>query len=208
MGQTMSALEVVAFATGLATVWLTKQRHILNWPVGLVNVACFMLLFYEARLYADALLQIFFMVLGVIGWRNWAVAARASATHEPQVTRIGARQAVLALAGATVLIALGATALGRWTDSPVPVADTTLLVLSLLATWWQVQRRLECWLLWITVDLISVPLYWSRGLPLTSVLYVVFLCICVAGWIDWRRSWQHEAARGGVAAGGVATAAG
>jgi len=67
-------------------------------------------------------------------------------------------------------------------------------VLSVLATWWQVLRRLECWVMWIGVDLISIPLYWQRSLPLTAVLYIVFLLICIAGFIDWRRAWQGQGA--------------
>jgi len=173
-------------------VWLTKQRHIWNWPVGLVSVACFMALFWEAKLYADALLQVGFAVLGIVGWWQWARAAGRDAAHEVPVTRSSPRQAFVLLALCFVAIYAGSRVLLAYTDSPVPVADTTLLVLSLLATWWQALRRLECWLLWIAVDVVSVPLYWSRSLPLTAVLYVVFLLICIAGYIDWRRAWQRR----------------
>ncbi len=193
LGQPLTALEVAAFVSGLATVWLTKQRHIWNWPVSLVNVACFMALFWEAKLYADALLQIGFAVLGIVGWWQWVRAAGHDAAHEVSVTRSSTREAIVSLALCAVAIYAGSRVLLAFTDSPVPIADTTLLVLSLLATWWQALRRLECWLLWIAVDIVSVPLYWSRGLPLTAVLYVIFLLICIAGYIDWRRAWQHRA---------------
>ncbi|RZL64352.1 MAG: nicotinamide riboside transporter PnuC [Variovorax sp.] len=194
LGQPVTALEIAAFVTGLATVWLTKIRHIWNWPVSLLNVACFMVLFYGAKLYADALLQIAFAVLGIVGWWQWTRAANGDAAHDVPVTRTPLREAALSLALCAVAIAAGAWALRRWTDSPVPIADTTLLVLSLLATWWQVRRRLECWLMWITVDIISVPLYWQRSLPLTAVLYVIFLLICLAGYVEWRRAWQRQQA--------------
>lgn len=195
-GQALTPLEVAAFVSGLATVWLTKQRHIWNWPIGLVNVACFMVLFYGAKLYADALLQIGFAVLGVVGWWQWVRAAGRDAKHDVVVTRGTVKEAALSLALSAVAIYAGSLALRTWTDSPVPIADTTLLVLSLLATWWQALRRLESWLLWITVDIVSIPLYWSRGLPLTAVLYVIFLLICVAGWFEWRRAWQGRAVEG------------
>src|SRR5205085_7614238 len=104
------------------------------------------------------------------------------------VTRTVWPEVAISLAISGVAIWLGSLALRNWTDSPVPIADTTLLVLSVLATWWQVLRRLECWVMWIVVDLISIPLHLQPGLPLTAVLYVVFLLICIAGFIDWRRA--------------------
>jgi nicotinamide mononucleotide transporter len=191
-GQPVTWLEVAAFVTGLATVWLTKIRHIWNWPVSLGNVACFMVLFYEARLYADALLQIGFALLGIVGWWQWVRAARSDSAHGVPVTRTTARETLISLSISAAAIGAGSWILRTWTDSPVPVADTTLLVLSLLATWWQAMRRLESWIMWILVDIVSVPLYWHRSLPLTAVLYIVFLLICISGYVDWRRAWQRR----------------
>lgn len=193
LGQPVTVLEVAAFITGLATVWLTKQRHLWNWPVGLLNVACFMVLFYDAKLYADTLLQIGFAVLGVVGWWQWARAVDCDAAHGVAVTRTNVHETLWSLAASAIAIYAGSRLLSAMTDSPVPIADTTLLVLSLLATWWQALRRLESWLLWIAVDLVSMPLYWHRGLVMTAVLYGIFLLMCVAGYIDWRRAWQRRA---------------
>ena len=162
--------------------------------MSLTNVACFMVLFYEAKLYADALLQIGFAVLGIVGWWQWTRAAASDARRDVPVTRTTWPEVAVSLAISGVVIWLGSQALRTWTDSPAPIADTTLLVLSVLATWWQVLRRLECWVMWIVVDLISIPLYWQRSLPLTAMLYVVFLLICIAGFIEWRRAWHGQGA--------------
>lgn len=184
-GQSVSTLEMVAFATGLLSVWLTQRMHVANWPAGLVNVACFSVLFVEAKLYADALLQVAFFVLGVYGWWSWSHAA-AGTQRQLAVTCASAAElgwlAVIAIAGTWGV----ARTLVAFTDSPVPLPDAAVLVLSLLATWAQAKRRLECWLLWIAVDLISIPLYWSRSLHLTALLYVVFLLICIAGLWNWK----------------------
>jgi len=192
LGQPVTVLELAAFVTGLATVWLTKRRHLWNWPVGLLNVACFMVLFYNAKLYADALLQVGFAVLGVVGWWQWARAVDRDASHAVVVTRSSLRETLWSLLLSAIAIYAGSRLLVAATDSPVPIADTTLLVLSLLATWWQVKRRLESWLIWIVVDVVSIPLYWHRGLAMTAVLYGIFLLICMAGYVDWRRAWQRE----------------
>lgn len=185
LGQSVSALEWIGFATGLLSVWLTQRMHVANWPVGLVNVLCFAVLFLEVKLYADALLQIAFFVLGVYGWWSWARAGQKSSML--RVTRSS-----IAERGWLSLLAIASTAgvagtLRSLTDSPVPLPDAAVLVLSLIATWMQARRRLECWLVWITVDVISIPLYWSRSLHLTAVLFAIFLVICVAGLLTWRR---------------------
>ena len=191
-GQTVSALELAAFVTGLLSVWLTQRMHVANWPFGLVNVVCFSVLFVEAKLYADALLQVAFFVLGAYGWWTWARAKQAA--QALRVTRSSLRELlVLAALGAVGTIGV-AQFLVAWTDSPAPWPDAAVLVLSLIATWAQAKCRLESWWIWIAVDVVSIPLYWSRALPLTALLFAVFLCICVAGLASWRaRLLQQEA---------------
>ena len=192
-GQAVSWLEILAFVTGLWCVWLVKRMSLWNWPVGLFNVACFSLLFLQAKLYADAVLQIAFAVLSVYGWWQWSrTAARAG---EFPVTRSSAFEAVTCLVFGAAAIAAGSQALARFTDSPVPVADTSILVMSLLATAGQALRRLESWWIWIAVDLVSVPLYWSRGLPLTALLFGLFLVLCIAGQREWAQRWRSQGQR-------------
>ncbi|MDB5850818.1 MAG: hypothetical protein JWP29_4570, partial [Rhodoferax sp.] len=108
------------------------------------------------------------------------------------MTRSSLPEALAWLAGSAAAIAAGSQALGRFTDSPVPVADTTILVMSLLATAAQALRRLESWWIWIAVDLVSIPLYWQRGLPLTALLFGLFLLLCIAGQREWAQRWRDQ----------------
>ncbi|MDB5873010.1 MAG: hypothetical protein JWQ07_2452 [Ramlibacter sp.] len=184
-GQTASLPEILAFVTGLASVWLTRSMHVANWPVGIVSVLCFVVVFLDAKLYADALLQLAFVALGFYGWWRWsrptAGAHEVSVSNAP-LAEIGASLAVCALAtwGCAMVLRHG-------TDSPAPWADAAVSALSLLATWAQARGRVECWFAWIVVDLIAIPLYWSRSLALTAALYVLFLLLCVAGLAAWQR---------------------
>ena len=184
-GQSISALELVAFVSGLLSVWLTQRMHIANWPVGMFNVVCFAFLFVDAKLYADALLQVAFFVLGAYGWWSW-VRTKATEGSLP-VTRASLAEIFAVVLLALVFTALAASTLMAWTDSPAPWPDGSVLVLSLLATWAQARRRIESWVLWIVVDLISIPLYWSRSLPLTAILFAIFLVLCIAGLLSWSK---------------------
>ncbi len=176
---------MIAFATGLASVWLALRMRIANWPAGLISVVCYAVLFFHAKLYADALLQSVFVGFGMAGWRAWAAAGGTAAAHA--VTRASHSEQIGVAAIALFSTSAVALLLARFTDSPMPFFDAAIFVLSLLAIWWQIQKKLETWWLWIAVDLISIPVYWSRNLPLSAILYGVFLALCVAGLRAWRR---------------------
>jgi nicotinamide mononucleotide transporter len=191
-GQTTSWLEIVAFISGFASVWLTMHAHVANWPTGLVSVACFIFLFIDAKLYADAALQIAFIVLGIYGWWKWSL--KQSQTNDHLRIARTTWQEVLVL----LLLCIGATAaIAAWlasrSDSPLPIADSSILVFSLAATWWQARSRIESWFVWIGVDILSIPIYWSRDLKLTAVLYAIFLLVCFGGWYQWRKKLSLQA---------------
>jgi len=185
-GQTTSALEVAAFVSGLLSVWLTQRLNVWNWPAGIVSVACFAWLFFDASLYAAAALQLVFIVLCIYGWWSWS-HDRAGTDTQP-VSHATSREITLGLALAAAGTWACALLLTTRTDSPAPWPDAAVLSFSLLATWGQARRRIECWWAWIAVDLVSIPLYWSRDLPLTAALYVLFLLICAFGLRSWSKN--------------------
>ena len=170
--------------SGALCVWLVARQNIWSWPIGLLNNALFFVLFLAAKLYADAALQIVFAVLGVYGWYRWLRPGLLTGLPVRRTTR--AEWAWLGAFG-VLGIALVSYWLASSTDSPVPFWDACILVLSLLATYGQANKLVESWWLWIMVDVISIPVYASRSLYLTSVLYAGFLLLCIAGLRNWSR---------------------
>jgi nicotinamide mononucleotide transporter len=184
-GAAVSWAEVLGDLTGGFSVWLLARQNVWTWPLGLANNVFWAMLFFRSRLYGDAVLQGVFFVLGCYGWWHWVrTAGRADAGH---VRRTGRRE--WAALGALTLACTLCVAvwLKRKTDSPVPLADASVLTLSLAATWGQAYRLLESWWIWIFVDVISVPLYVSRALYPTAILYVGFGLLCVLGLRAWSR---------------------
>ncbi|GAA2892398.1 membrane protein [Actinoplanes cyaneus] len=178
--------EVLGFATGLLNVGLLVRRHILNWPLGILNVLLLMLVFGTAGLYADMGLQVVYVILGFYGWWAWL---HGGVDRTSPVVRATTRVEWLGLAAAGVLLTGGLWLfLDRLTGSTVPLADALTTALSLLATYGQTRKLLESWWLWIAADLIYIPLYGYKGLWLTAILYVVFLTLCVLGLRSWRRA--------------------
>lgn len=180
----VSWAEVLGDVTGLAAVWWAARERVWTWPVGNLNSALFLVLFVEAKLYANGALQIVFIALGCYGWWEWL--RRHGPDHRPLVvTRTTSVEWLgMGVAGAAVL-ASWTWWLATRTDSPAPFWDSAVLALSLVATYGQARKLLESWWLWILVDVISVPLYLSRGLVPTAAVYAVFGGLCVVGLREW-----------------------
>lgn len=184
-GARCSWAEVLGAVTGIACVWLLARQRVWTWPLGLANNVFWALLFFRAKLYADSVLQGVFFVLGCYGWWRWLHRRDDGSRLRVRRTRRGEWAAGAALViAATAGVALW---LARATDSPAPLADASVLTLSIAATWGQAQKLVESWWVWIAVDLISVPLYLSRGLYPTALVYVGFGALCVVGLRAWTR---------------------
>jgi nicotinamide mononucleotide transporter len=189
----MTYTEIFGALTGLICVWLTVRENVWNWPIGLVNNVFFFVLFFGAKLYADAGLQVFFFVLGLYGWWQWLHGGQND-------TELSISRTQLAVAGLLGFIALAGTAamgtmLARYTDAALPFCDSSIAVLSLIAQWMLARKLLENWLVWITVDVISVGVYLTRHLYLTAGLYAVFLVLATLGYFAWKRTFQLQSAR-------------
>ncbi len=184
----MSLVEWAGVLTGIACVWLTARQHIWAWPIGIANSALFVALFVPAKLYADAGLQVVYIVLGAYGWWHWLYGNPAARDALP-VRRTPIREAVV-VAGVAALgfVALG-TLLDRATDSDVPWWDALPTTLSLVAQYLLTRKYLANWAVWIFgVNLPFLALYVVKDLPLIAGLQVVFVGLSVMGWVDWRRS--------------------
>jgi nicotinamide mononucleotide transporter len=184
--RTASPVELVAVAFGLLSVYLSTRQHIIAWPTAIVNVAIFFFLFWKAKLYADAVLQLFYLVLSVYGWYEWLYGGER---HTPLRVSRARRVHWLALVPLFLVGGFGLGALlDRYTDSPVPYFDALLTSASLVAQWMMTRKLLENWIIWIVADLVYVPLFIQRALPFTALQYAVFLLLAGMGWRGWRRS--------------------
>lgn len=188
IGTPVSWVEVIGFVTGAACVWGVARQKIWNWPVGILNNIAFVILFLGAGLYAETLLQLIFAAIAVYGWIKWSRGAAGTAGSNNLPIRDASRTEAL---GGVAAVVLG-TAAVAWllhlgTDSQVPIPDAFVLAASLVATYAQARKIFAHWYLWIVIDLVSIPLYFSRGLALTGILYIGFLALCIYGLVGWRR---------------------
>ena len=181
----MTEIEWIAAGLGLANVALVVRRSVWNYPFALAMVSLYFFVFVDAKLYSDAILQLFFLAINLYGWWAWLKVRQAAG--EVTVGGLSWPARGLWLAG-TVALSLGwGFGMAHFTDANAPIADAMILGGSVAAQILMAMRRWENWLLWIAVDLIAVPLYFSRGLEPTAGLYLVFLALAVAGLVTWRK---------------------
>lgn len=190
--------ELMGFVTGAWCVWLCVRASVWNFPVGIANNLFFLLLFWSARLYADASLQVVYLALAAYGWWRWL---RGGERHAGQLMGRAGRGTWVVLPGLIALATWGLTVVLSRADDIAPFWDALTTALSLGAQWLLNGKRLENWYLWIAADLVYVPLYTVKALNLTAVVYVLMLGMCVAGLASWRR---ELAATTGVPEGATA----
>jgi nicotinamide mononucleotide transporter len=175
-------IESLGFVTGGICVWLVVREHPANWPVGLANNVAFGLLFWNSRLYADMCLQGVYAAIALYGWWNWTLGRRLEAPLP--ITRARAWEWGMLSAWiplTTWILHVGLVRVG----GASPFLDALTTAISLAAQYLLAMKRIENWWLWIAVDIIYVPLYVSRDLPLTAVLYSLFLAMCIIGLMQW-----------------------
>ena len=183
--------EIVGVITGVLGVWLTTRQKIWCWPVGIVSVASFIVVFFTAKLYGAMVLQGVYVLLLAYGWHAWS---RGGGGHEAlKVTRVRPGLAAALAAVGAVASAAGGLWLGARTDEALPWLDGFTTSFSLVAQWMQARKLLENWLVWVVVDLAYVGMSLSQGLTLTAGLYVVYIGLAALGYRDWRRSMAAEA---------------
>lgn len=195
----LSLIELVGTVFGLLSVWWAARANILTWPAGILNEIGFFALFYQVQLYADMLLQVFFFVITIYGWQQWR---KQQEGKNAQKINIGALSQHWRWYYLCFLI-VGSLCLGVLNSQfhlifpkifiapaayPYPDAFTTMA--SVLATFLLARKKWEAWLLWVLVDIVSIYLYFLKGIYVVAWEYIIFLIIASMGLYNWYR--VHE----------------
>lgn len=193
----LSWIELIGTIAGLLCVWLASRNNILNWPFGLLNVSLFFYLFYQIHMYADMGLQVYFFITGIIGWIYWS----RQKGQLKKITLLSLRQRLwlsLALAAGTLGIYYITSHLHIWSPdiftapSSYPFWDSVTTTLSIAGNLLLAFRILENWILWIVVNVISMILYYLKGVYFVSIEFVIFLGIAVFGLISWWKEYSSD----------------
>ncbi len=191
-------LEILGTLSGLVCVWLLIKESIVTFPIGLLYAVITSVVVIEARLYADLVLNLYFVLMNGYGWYFWV---RGAEERQIQGRLLVARVPSSELAFAAVAMILGTLAVGyffsAYTDADFAFWDSLTTVASFVAMWMTARKYLESWALWFLIDVLQIALYavkgysGSPGLYFYSFLYSVYLWMAVLGW----RSWSQNVAK-------------
>ena len=185
-GAPVTWLEILAFGLAIAMVVCNIRVNVLGWPLAIASSLLYFLLFWKSRLYGDAALQIFFVVVAGWGWWQW-LRGTDSAGQALRVRELGARGRWVALGALAIAWPATGLFLRRFTDTDVPWWDAFPTAASVLGQWLLGRKYVENWPVWIAVNVVGVALFAYKGLWLTTLLYALFVAMSFAGWRAWRR---------------------
>lgn len=198
LGYDMSYLEFFASLFGGIGVWLSARANTWTWPVGIIAVVLAFFLFYQVQLYPDMLLQVFYVVTGIVGWWRWTHPKHGEENrrHELKASFMGRKRFGTLLAIGIV----GTYILGTFAEnlhemfptvfnipSAYPYADSFVTVMSIVTTFYMIEKKIESWIIWIIVDALATYLYFSKGIKLFALEYMVFCFMASYGLWNWMR---------------------
>jgi len=187
----VSFFELSAAIITLISIWLTARENIWCWPTGVVSVVMYFFIFWKARLYANAWLQAFYLILIAYGWYEWLHGGKHH--DELQVSRTPMWGWVL-----TVTIGIAASAavgwgMTRYTDNAMPYSDAATTAFSVAAEAMTTRKWIENWIVWIAVDGLTTWILLVQKLYPSALLYASFVALAVFGWIEWKKSLVRSA---------------
>lgn len=206
MGYPMSYLEFFGTIAGAVAVWLSAKANVWSWPLGLINVTLFFFLFFQVQLYPDMFLQLFFFVTNIIGWWRWKhpKVGEEDSKHELRVSFIPRKQLfILSAVGLAGTFVFGSFASRLHEILPTvfsmpsafPYLDSFVTVMSIGATFLMIQKKVECWLIWIIVDVVATYMYFVKGINFVGIEYLIFCFIAAFGLWNWVKEYRAYSAQ-------------
>jgi nicotinamide mononucleotide transporter len=189
----MSYVEFLGTVLSLCSVWLAGRGKILNWPLGILGSVFFAALFYQLRLYADCLEQVYYLGASFYGWILWIKHGVHKNPLKPTFSSPGEQSLGLSITlGLSIVCSWILTQLHTWlpvlfpAPASLPYADGLTTVASFYAMILMAKGRTECWVYWIVINIISVVLYVVKGVYFVSGLYGIYLILGIIGLRRWQ----------------------
>lgn len=186
----MQLLEIVAVILALAYLLLAAKESIWCWYCALTSSALYALIMWNAGLLSEAVLNVFYVVMAVLGWYEWRYGGKQHSGV--QIVSLKAWQHFALLALVLVLAFANGWAMQRWTSAARPFVDAFITWSSVVTTFLVVRKVLENWLYWVVIDGLAMFLYIDRGLYLTALLFALYVVIVVFGYFKWRKEYAAQ----------------
>lgn len=182
------ALEAIVFVTGILSVWYAKKENILVYPTGLIATVITVYLFFRDGLLGDMMMNFYWSAMSIYGWWNWS--RKKNDEHVIQISRTTKKEKTIGIGLflATMALNYGVYKVFDYEIEPSNYIDILTSGMFFTAMWYMALKKLENWTLWIIADLITIPLYASRGWGMLSLQYVIFTVLAIQAYLAWKKS--------------------
>jgi nicotinamide mononucleotide transporter len=180
-------IEALGAILGIVYIILSIKQNIYTWPAGILSSALYVIVFFQSKFYAGMGLQVYYVAVSIYGWYYWLQGIKKGSGEKVRVTRIKYKTLIKSTAISAIIYIGILYILLNYTDSPIPYMDSLTTTLSIMATWMLARKIIDNWLLWVFVDIVSIGLYIYRGLWATTILFLVYTIMAVAGYIEWKK---------------------
>ena len=194
------ALEILGTAVGIIYLWLEYRASIYLWIAGIIMPAIYIFIYYDAGLYADFGINIYYLLIALYGWVAWKTGFTLTGKKDERSRELPISSTPKSVWPKIAVAYIAAQLFITWilveyTDSTVPIADSFTTALSIVGMWMLARTYIEQWWVWCIVDIASAALYVYKGLYFTAVLYAVYAIIAIFGYRKWKNMMQHEQQR-------------
>ncbi len=174
-------MEWVAFIFGVLQVVLAWKNIRFNFIAGAISVTLYSYLFFEYKLYAESTLNIYYLIISVLGWISWARVSN------PKISYTSFKEWVYTLVFFALAFTLLSWVLTRYTSSDVPYWDALVSSLAWAGSWLLIKRKVENWLVLNLSNMLAIPLLFIKNLELTALLTVIYIIVAIIGYLDWKK---------------------
>jgi len=189
-------IETVGTITGLIYLFLSIKQNIWCWIFGIISSFLYIIVFFNIKLYADMVLNFYYVIVGFYGWYHWLYGANSGKQGELSVSRLS-KSLLLKLSVISVLsyvlvsfLLIKIPVLINIPAAELPYFDAFTTVGAFVATWMMARKILENWLLWIVVDIIALGMYIYKGIYGALVLFAVYSVMAIVGYIEWKKDFR------------------
>ena len=179
-------LEIIAVVFGLLSVWYSKNNNILVFPTGMISTIIFIYLLYKWVLLGDMMINAYYFVMSIYGWFIWTRKENNTATPITRVNSNEKKIGVLIFLSSLMFVYLVYVYFDKW-GTITSYIDNLTTAIFFVGMWLMAKRKIENWIFWIIGDIISVPLYFYKGLTFTSIQYIIFTVIAISGYYTWKK---------------------
>lgn len=185
-------LEIVAVIFGFLSVWYSKENKILVFPTGMISTAIFVYLLWKWSLLGDMMINGYYFIMSMYGWFVWT--RKVDSTHVTPITRTTSKEksaSAFIFLATVIFVYLVYRYFEKWNGWTAYV-DTITTAIFFVGMWLMAKRKIENWIYWIIGDIISIPLYFYKGLTFTSFQYFGFTFIAIFGYLAWKKNLNNN----------------